>query len=767
MNSKRTTACWGIIFWLILGLGCSTAPLPTEGNTDNAELEKGFSKIIISSTDYEGQIVDSAKVFWDGDFAGYTPFTKENVDAGIHSLRIQKNGFELYTESITINPSQSVYIEALLKKLSLNKGQLFITVDQNSVVTVLSNDKSDIIDLFYVREKNYVLDPGGYFLRAERPGYRLFLTAIEIQVDSIVIQNIRMEKLKSYELPDVVLALPDSGTVDQPLVVSWESNNAQRIDIDYIENPGLSGKREVVFQLAGKKYIKAIAYNNAGSRSVIDSVYISNPVDDPNVPPVIELSVYPKNIKISESATIKWQSSNAISVSVDYVSNPGLDGAWQINFDTSGVYKIEAHAYGPGGTAVDYDTLVVEDEENPILDPPLINVFSVTPDSILKGESAVLHWDVSGENVKVILDQGIGEVGKTGNQNVSPDVSANYTIIVTNSAGAVSRSVQLRVGTKSDSKVNPPSLNFSVTPGAVEYGKPISVSWSSDGYQVIIDQGIGVRGPSGTEEVYFENPGLKIFTAIAYGEAQTITTKTDSVFVNEPEQPESPIIFLSVVDSVEVGKPAQIEWHSQNTDRVDVDYVQLAGLNGKAEVIFYSEGRREITATAYNQAGQVTAFETIEVVSSTIQKQVSPIYISSMAMVAAFHNSCPQVVENAGQAEIVHEGFYQVTAKVWYNSADYQKNESFFIAMKDENGNFYYPQEPNAGFYKVVPDDPGAPHVKERDAGLFYLRTGAITIELHHYYTISQMYPQFIVDGPIDSAESVQVLSFQLEFIQP
>ena len=108
-----------------------------------------------------------------------------------------------------------------------------------------------------------------------------------------------------------------------------------------------------------------------------------------------------------------------------------------------------------------------------------------------------------------------------------------------------------------------------------------------------------------------------------------------------------------------------------------------------------------------------------------------------------------------------------MTAKVWYNSGDYQKNESFFIAMKDENGNFYYTQEPNAGFYKVVPDDPGAPHVKERDAGLFYLRTGAITIELHHYYTISQMYPQFIVDGPIDSAESVQVLSFQLEFIQP
>ena len=939
MNTKRDAAWWIIIFLVLLSWGCSKAPLPTETITDNQELEKEFSKIIISSTDYEGQDVDSAEVYWDGEFVGYTPYSKENVEAGIHALRIQKKGFEIYTESISINQTQSVYIEVLLTKMSINKGQLFITINMDSVITVLSNDKNEVVDLFYSREKKYVLDPGGYFLRAERIGYRLFLKAIEIQVDSIVIQNIQMEKLENIELPDVVLAVPDSGIVNQPFIISWESNNAERVDIDYVENPGLNGKRELVFQLAGKKYIKAKAYNNSGSTSVIDSIYISNPVEDPKTQPTIDLDVYPRMIKVSESATIKWKSLNATSVAIDYVANAGLDGARQVNFDTPGSYKIEAYAYGAGGTAVDYDSLLVVNDDEPIVDLPVIELFIITPDSILErstavlhwevtgdnvqvlidqgigevglvgnknvspsentiytifatndrgtvhksvelkvtkktepvidapkintfiatpdsisedetavlhwevtgenvqviidqgigevglvgnknvspsentiytifatndrgtvhksvelkvtkktepvidapkintfiatpdsiseDETAVLHWEVTGENVQVIIDQGIGEVGKTGNQNIAPEVDATYTLTASNSAGSASLSTYLRVGTKNESKVNPPLLDFSVTPKTVEYGDPVSITWDSDGYQVIIDQGIGVRGPSGTEDVYFENPGLKVFTAVAYGTSQEITTIVDSVFVNEPEQLESPIVFLAVVDSVEVGKPALIEWHSQNSDRVDVDYVQAPGLNGKAEVIFYSEGTREITATAYNQAGQATVTQQIEVVFSSIQQQVLPIYISSQSTVGAIHHSLPQVVKNAGHGVIVQGGYYQVNANAWYNSGDYQKNESFFIVIKDENGNYIYPQDRNAGLYKVVKDDAGAPHVKKRNAGLFYLNTGNFTIELHHYYTISNLYPQFIVGNSITGAESIQVISFELKYRQP
>ncbi len=406
-------------------------------------------------------------------------------------------------------------------------------------------------------------------------------------------------------------------------------------------------------------------------------------------------------------------------------------------------------------------------ENPPIEEAPTITEFSVAPDSIQQGETAVLHWEVSGSNVKVLIDQGIGEVGSTGNQNIAPLVTTCYTISASNEAGSVTKAVELVVSKNDVPIMKFPKLDFTVEPEVVEFGEPVLVTWNTDGFQVIIDQGIGVRGPVGNEEIYFQNPGLKKFTAVAYGIDLSTTLKTDSVLIREPSAPVLPLIFLSVTDSVEIGQPAQIEWHSQKADRVEIDFVPSPSLNGKSEVIFYSLGSREITATAYNQAGQVSVIEIINVVDVTVDPQVAPIFIPSMAKVAAYHDRDKQVVLNAGQGEISQAGWYQVSASVWYNSGDDQTNESFYIVIKTAEGNYRYPRDANAGLYKVVPDDPGAPHVKEREAGLFYLHSGSFTIELHHYVTIAQDYPQFINGGEIAGPESVQVISFMLNYVQP
>jgi len=596
MKSIKSATIILLILLQLIIWGCSKAPLPTDEDSDNNIPKVTFGKIIISSTDFEGQIVDSASVYWDSELFGYTPLTNEKVLPGIHALRVQKKGYEIYSESIAIEAAKSVYVEALLKKFPLNKGQLLITVDQDSATTVLTNSKNDVIDLFYTREKSFILDPGGYFLKTEKPEYKLVHKAFEIKMDSIEIQNIHLEKLNNFEMPEIILVIPDSGYVNEPVLISWESIRADHVDIDYVENPGLSGKREIVFQTEGMRYIRAIVRNNAGMNSVVDSVYISN---------------------------------------------AGL------------------------------------------------------------------------------------------------------------------------------SPLNPPSLEFVALPESVEYEQPVQISWNSNGYQVIIDQGIGIRGPAGTEEVIFENPGAKIFTAVAYGQNGTTTIKRDTVLIKDPEQPKLPIIILATADSVQVGMPASIEWHSQNAHKVDVDYVQNPGLNGKAEVIFYSEGQRIITATAYNQAGQVTIAETLAVVTTQLPPQVMPIIIEANAKIGAIHPGLPQGIDNIGPAEIKHQGYYRVTATVWYNSGDDQKNESFFVVINDKFNRKIYPQDANAGIYKVVPDDPGPPHTVDRDVGVFYLDVGQITMEVHHYYTIANQYPQFIVDGPIDGAESIIVISFKLEYYHP
>ncbi len=931
MDSKRTALWWLLIFLIFLAWSCSKAPLPTQNTEENIEKQNNVGKIIVTAIDVNGDAIDSAEVYWDGQFIGLTPLEKNDATTGTHTVRVQKTGYELYSEFVSINSNETSYIEAILKKLALNKGQLFITVNPDSVLTTVTNADNEVVVSFYDSVRSLVLDPGGYFIKAERPGYRIYYVAVEIRIDSIVIQNIRLEKIENTTLPQIALAIPDTGQVNVPVVISWESNNAERVDIDYVENPGLSGKREIIFQLPGMKYVRATAYNSAGSTTALDSIYISDPVEDPKLPPTIEVHVEPATIFVGQRTTIRWNSQNASTVSVDFVPGAGLDGAWQVKFDAPGTYPIEAYAYGPGGEAFDADTLYVLPNELPEL--PVVEKFEVAPDSIQAGDFAVLQWKVSGENVRVIIDQGIGEVGLSGNYNVSPEITTLYTLYATNQAGTVSHSVLLKVGSNEPITIDPPTiekfiavpdsiekgqvatlnwkvtgesvrviidqgigevppegqanvspevntqytlyatnsggtvsekvtlvvaekpippadpptisitaepqeaqvnepvtlswtsenantvmidfvpqaglsgqyqltfslpgeyvvhataygdggsaqdkvtvtvrdfdaptLSFTATPDEIDFGDPVLLSWETNGYQVIIDQGIGIRGPVGSEEVYFESPGYKIFTATAYGEGEKTTVKKDTVFVHEPQPPEMPSIWLAVVDSVEVGKPALVEWHSQNAERVDVDYVQNPGLNGRAEVIFSSPGTRIISATAYNAAGSTTVSDTIEVVETNISQQMLPIYVSSMATVAAIHPTIPQVQENAGQTQIIRAGYYRITAVVWYNSGDIQKNESFFIVLHDANGNSIYPEDPNAGIYKVVPDEPGDVHVSERDAGLFYLNSGEITISLHHYYTIAQQFPQFVVDGPIDGPESVHVISFKLEYWQP
>lgn len=594
MNCIKRSAIFLLIILLSV-LRCSKAPLPTEME-DHPDSKESFGKLIVSAADYTGQNIDSAQVYLNGQFMGFTPLTNENARTGIHSLRIQKEGFEIYAQSVSIETAKSVYIEALLKKLPSNKGLLLVTVDQDSAITTLTTTQNELIAVTSSREKTFILDVGGYYLKTEKIGYRMIHLALEIRVDSIMIQNIRLEKLDNPQFPEIVLVLPDSTARNEVTLISWETKNADRVDIDYIENPGLSGRREVIFRSAGWRHIHATARNIYGSASAVDSIYI-----------------YEKDVN-----------------------------------------------------------------------PPAV-----------------------------------------------------------------------------------PQLAFFAAPGEVDFGDPIKLTWSSNASHVIIDQGIGVRGPSGTEEIMFKTSGLKIFTAIAYGEGGISTTQNDTVLIHELRQPELPIIALALVDSVQAGMPVTIEWHSQNADRIDVDYVPYPGLNGKSEVIFQSAGKRIVTATAYNAAGQVSTAETLFVSPVPVLPQVAPILVDVMTTVCAVHPIVPQVNYNVGIFRVEQKGYYRLRATVWYNSGDSQKNESFFILIKDEPDKLHYPQDANAGIYKVVPDEVGSPHVSFRDAGLFYLMPGVFQIELHHYYSIAEQFPQFVVDGPITGAESVEVISLKIEYDRP
>lgn len=388
-------------------------------------------------------------------------------------------------------------------------------------------------------------------------------------------------------------------------------------------------------------------------------------------------------------------------------------------------------------------------------------VFRIAEDTVQLGESINLSWQSNG--YQVIIDQGIGVRGPIGSEKIvcsAPGLKVFTATAYGENNFTTERKDSVYIVTKT---TTPPSLDFSVILDTVQFSEPVPIQWQSDGYQVVIDQGVGVRGPIGYEEVYFANPGKKVFTATAFGEENLITIRQDSVFVKEAPEPILPVIVLSTTKLITVDSIATISWYSQNADYVIVDYVDNADLQGSIEISFSSPGIRIVSATAINQAGYVSAADTIEVVEPNVNA-VNDIIVPAQVGVRADRGESGYVDKNAATINVEIPGKYRIFAEVWYNSGDSQLNESYYLLDRDELGQVRAPQNPNAGIYKVVPDEPGEPHTASQESGIFYLTAETHVIEVYHYAKIANIYPQFL-NGPIDGPESVKILGFKLVYV--
>jgi len=142
---------------------------------------------------------------------------------------------------------------------------------------------------------------------------------------------------------------------------------------------------------------------------------------------------------------------------------------------------------------------------------------------------------------------------------------------------------------------------------------------------------------------------------------------------------------------------------------------------------------------------------------------VDDVEISGALVVRADKGQSGYTEKNAASVTIAVAGLYKIETLVWYDSGDEQKNESFYLELQDEDGHIVLPENPNAGLFKIVPDDPGPEHTIYRDSGIFRLTEQKYRIDVYHYAKISRDFPQFLT-GHINGAESVHVQGFRLVY---
>ncbi len=76
---------------------------------------------------------------------------------------------------------------------------------------------------------------------------------------------------------------------------------------------------------------------------------------------------------------------------------------------------------------------------------PTVSQFTFEPNSIQRGQSSALRWDVSGSVNSVTINQGVGTVQHTGNRRVTPNDSATYILTATGPGGTATASTKISV----------------------------------------------------------------------------------------------------------------------------------------------------------------------------------------------------------------------------------------------------------------------------------------------------------------------------------
>jgi hypothetical protein len=207
-------------------------------------------------------------------------------------------------------------------------------------------------------------------------------------------------------------------------------------------------------------------------------------------PVVTSFDASSPTITAGQESTLQWETTGASTVSI----SPGIgtvssSGTRKVSPETTTTYTLVANKMS--GSASKSVTVTVTGAL------PSINGFSVSPASIVTGQTATLSWNVTGAT-SVSINPEIGAVSSSGTQSVSPPLTTTYTLTASNSAGNPTASATVTV-----SKSSAPIITtFSANPNSINLGQSSTLKWDIIGSaSVYINQGVGGVISKGSKEV--------------------------------------------------------------------------------------------------------------------------------------------------------------------------------------------------------------------------------------------------------------------------
>lgn len=227
-------------------------------------------------------------------------------------------------------------------------------------------------------------------------------------------------------------------------VLSWNSGEIQYVDIPGVGTGLPYTGTHTVSPATTTTYTGAFKTKVGSSTIYCDTtVTVTEKPVDPD--PWCDMNVAPSLIYEGESATLSWTSEYVTSVDIAGIGD-GLAASSSTSVSPATTTTYTGVFHTEKGSTISCDATVEVIPEGQ--DPEPICAMSISPSTVLVGESATLTWETENTTTGSI-DQGIGSVGQDGSRTVTVNANTTYTGVWEDAEGdtvTCSASVSIRRG---------------------------------------------------------------------------------------------------------------------------------------------------------------------------------------------------------------------------------------------------------------------------------------------------------------------------------
>lgn len=348
--------------------------------------------------------------------------------------------------------------------------------------------------------------------------------------------------------------------------------------------------------------------------------------------PTVSLDAAPTSIKLGQSTTLTWSSTDATSCSAsgNWSGSRATSGSASVSPTTAGSKGYTLTCTGAGGSKSATTSVYVSDTPA----APVVTI-STSPSSVSVNQASTLTWSTTGANACTASGSWAGSRATSGSLPLNTGSAGTqvYSLSCSGEGGTTNASATLQVTAPPGS----PTVSLTATPGTVNGGQSSTLSWSSTNATDCNAFGNwgGARGTSGTEVVTPAADGVSTYRLSCSGPGGSSTSVVNVTRVAAVP----PTMAFRVLGgtSLRVGSSVLLDWQTTGYDSCEASgaWSGTVGPTGQQNVNVSEVGTKSYGLTCSGPSGTDTRSVSITGTKASGGGAATPLILLPLLMLAA------------------------------------------------------------------------------------------------------------------------------------